>query len=135
VPIFMDENGAVQALTAKPIVSKKKKRSLTPRPPSRSTAPVAQRAAAAALAIAPAPTPTPEPAAVTPVAASPVVAPAEVPVTQELSAPRPSSKIDEHFSQMEQEFFRRAEELYATSFESWEDLEPTKPGTKPKPRS
>jgi hypothetical protein len=40
-----------------------------------------------------------------------------------LAAPA-SAVCDESFSAVELDFFKRAEELYKTSFESWEDFEP-----------
>jgi hypothetical protein len=35
-----------------------------------------------------------------------------------------SAANDETFSAVELDFFKRAEELYKTTFESWEDFEP-----------
>jgi hypothetical protein len=35
-----------------------------------------------------------------------------------------SKACDESFSAVELDFFKRAEELYKTSFEAWEDFEP-----------
>jgi hypothetical protein len=35
-----------------------------------------------------------------------------------------TSVCDESFSAVELDFFKRAEELYKTAFETWEDFEP-----------
>jgi hypothetical protein len=38
--------------------------------------------------------------------------------------PASGAVCDESFSAVELDFFKRAEELYKTSFETWEDFEP-----------
>jgi hypothetical protein len=46
-------------------------------------------------------------------------------------APAPEI-FTEHFSALELDFFNRAEQMYATTFEKWEDFDPKAEEPKPK---